>query len=229
MPNDIKELYLGNKEFRGTKLVNIKNPVTLKKKFRKYYGPEELELITGLLEPSPSKRLTAKEALALPYFDEVREKKIEKTEKSSASILREKSQVRRVTEIEDKENSELVARREKNSNYRTLGQPSHPIKKTQNIRIKTIDKNPMDRKALSQNIKLIPKVFEESGLTNLKSVSKVRPPVSYYNIYEKTGFYDTSTSKAWKTKNSKHYPSYSKGSYNPISTVKDIKYYLSLV
>ena len=59
MPNDIKELYLSNREFRGTKLVNIKIPVTLKKKFRKYFGPEELELITGLLEPSPSKRLTA--------------------------------------------------------------------------------------------------------------------------------------------------------------------------
>ena len=144
---------------------------------------------------------------------------MEKVEKSSVSVLKETSQIKRIPEIEDKENSELIARREKNTNYRTIGQPSYS-KKTQNIRIKTIDKNLMDRKALSQNIKLTPKVFEESGLTNLKSVSKVRAPVSYYNIYEKTGLYDTS--KAWKSKKNNNYPTYSKGTYQPNSTVKEI-------
>lgn len=66
------------------------------------------------------------------------------------------------------------------------------------IRIKTLEKNPIDkRKTFSQNIKLTAKVFEEGGLSTMKPMSKVKGAKSYYNMYEKSGNGLVTSSGTW--------------------------------
>lgn len=72
LPDDVVALMKMNKEFRGVKIPKVKQPVTLQKKYKKYFGPEELDLLTGLLKLSPQKRLTARQALMHPCFAKLR-------------------------------------------------------------------------------------------------------------------------------------------------------------
>lgn len=72
LPKDIKELFFSNREFRGMRLKNIKKPDKLDKKFKKYFKGADMDFLVALLEPSPSKRITAKQALMHEYFQELR-------------------------------------------------------------------------------------------------------------------------------------------------------------
>lgn len=55
------------------RLKNIKKPDKLEKKYKKYFKGVEMEFLIALLEPSPSKRITAKQALMHEYFKELRD------------------------------------------------------------------------------------------------------------------------------------------------------------
>jgi serine/threonine protein kinase len=74
LPKDIKEHFFSNKHYRGMRLKNINDPVTLDKLFTKYFNPVEMKFLKGLLDPSPGDRLTAKQALMHEYFDNMRAK-----------------------------------------------------------------------------------------------------------------------------------------------------------
>ena len=73
LPKDIKELFFSNREFRQMRLKNIKNPETLEKRYKRRIKNDDLSFMKGLLEPSPAKRLTARQAIMHEYFDELRD------------------------------------------------------------------------------------------------------------------------------------------------------------
>lgn len=77
------------------RLKNIKTPVTLEKKYKKAFKGIHMKFLKGLLEPSPSKRLTAKQALMHEYFKELREEDPEFMVSENASTTQRTVEIQR--------------------------------------------------------------------------------------------------------------------------------------
>jgi len=209
LPNDVKELFFLKKEFRSMKLKNIKSPETLKIRYLRYFKGVELDFISGLLEPSPSKRLTAREAYNHSYFDDIRIKENdcltteigsmthrtgEKSPLESKKISPPQSNILKAKRTPNNSIRESLDLSRRNNIVKPEPQLSTALRKPQTIRIKKVSRGPGEkRKTFSQNLKYTPKGFE-STFTNLNNPQKS----SFYNIYENQS--SLTSSKIWEQK-----------------------------
>ena len=72
-----QELFNKNPRFVGLKFPDISKPETLDRRYLGKMTPEALQLLKGTLTLDPTKRLSAIECLAEPWFDEIREPEID--------------------------------------------------------------------------------------------------------------------------------------------------------
>ena len=71
-----KEMFAKNPRFVGLRFPDISKPETLEKHYVGKINKKGIDLMNGLLEMDPHKRLTALEALAHPYFDGIRDEEV---------------------------------------------------------------------------------------------------------------------------------------------------------
>ena len=72
-----QELFNKNPRFVGLKFPDITKPETLERRYLGKMSPEALQMLKGTLELDPTKRLSAIECLAEPWFDEIREPEVD--------------------------------------------------------------------------------------------------------------------------------------------------------
>jgi cyclin-dependent kinase-like len=77
LPVFLQEEFQKNPRFIGLKFPDVTKPETIDKRYVGKMSLEELDLMAGLLEMDPTKRLTAYEALMHPYFDDIRDSELE--------------------------------------------------------------------------------------------------------------------------------------------------------
>ena len=73
LPSFLQEEFERNIRFKGLKFPDVSHPETLEKRYKGVMNKLEIDIVKGLLEMDPKKRLTALEALHHPYFDEIRD------------------------------------------------------------------------------------------------------------------------------------------------------------
>ena len=71
-----KEMFAKNPRFVGLRFPDISKPETLEKHYVGKINKKGIDLMNGLLEMDPHKRLTSLEALAHPYFDGIRDEEV---------------------------------------------------------------------------------------------------------------------------------------------------------
>src|SRR3990167_5578786 len=74
LPSDLNEHIAYNRNFKNATLDAAKNPIKLQGRYKGVIKEDALDFLKGLLEMSPSARLTAADALMHPYFKKNREK-----------------------------------------------------------------------------------------------------------------------------------------------------------
>lgn len=72
-----QELFNKNPRFVGLQFPNMSKPETVERRYMGKMTPEAIQCLKGMLELDPEKRLTAVEALAEPWFDDIREVEVE--------------------------------------------------------------------------------------------------------------------------------------------------------
>ena len=81
-----QEQFNKNPRFVGLQFPNIAKPETLDRRYLGKMTPEALQVLRGLLQLDPNKRLTAIECLAEPWFDEIREPDVEQLIKAHQQL-----------------------------------------------------------------------------------------------------------------------------------------------
>lgn len=78
MTPEQKEMFAKNPRFVGLRFPDISKPETLEKHYVGKINKKGIDLMNGLLQMDPNKRLSALEALAHPYFDGIRDEEVQK-------------------------------------------------------------------------------------------------------------------------------------------------------
>ena len=77
MPASLQEKFDKNPRFVGFKFPEVGKPETLDKKYVGKMSASALSVMCGMLNMEVSKRLTAIECLAHPYFDRLRDDEVD--------------------------------------------------------------------------------------------------------------------------------------------------------
>ena len=75
LPSYLQNEFTKNPRFVGLKFPDLTKPETLEKRYSGKMDQIQIDLLNGLLQMNPQKRLTAEQALVHPYFDDMRERK----------------------------------------------------------------------------------------------------------------------------------------------------------
>jgi cyclin-dependent kinase-like len=90
-PDELNEQFSKNPRYLGYKFPDLSRPESLEKRYVGKLSKKALDLLSGMLQLLPENRLTAVQALAHPYFNDVRDPEMEAYLKSKMRKANTKS------------------------------------------------------------------------------------------------------------------------------------------
>lgn len=209
----MKEYLSYNRTFKNANLDAAKNPIKLQGRYKGIIKEEALDFLKGLLEMSPTARLTAADALMHPYFKKNREKDPEllnaERSISKAMTLGRLNEVDPETPFKRHSDTmdDLGSSRDKtdplaaSAQQRGLNGTMSLSRNPKGIKVGSMIEGSLDKRSAASYTKLtkLPGMSSEENLS--LTLTKQSMPKTYYNVYDSKDSEKKKLKPSWSSKN----------------------------